>query len=63
MSLTFPLGRPNRGDNFVGSNDIQYTFDGDKWISIGTVGATGPGDFSNPQNIQSPTNNNGGSYS
>ena len=43
MSLQLPLGTPNRGDTFTGSNDVQYLYDGQKWISIGSVaGATGP---------------------
>lgn len=40
MSIKFPVGTSNVGDQFTGSNDITYVYDGDKWVSIGTVPGT-----------------------
>jgi len=40
MSIEFPPGTPTQGNQFTASNDITYIYDGDKWVSIGTIPGT-----------------------
>lgn len=52
--LDFPLN-PSTGDTYTGVNNVVYYYDGQKWISagsLGTIGGTNPGPVppSNPAN-------------
>jgi len=40
MAVAFPPKPYTVGQQFTGSNNVTYTWDGKKWIAIGTVGAT-----------------------
>ena len=38
-ALQFPAN-PSSGDQFTASNGIQYTYDGEKWTTLGTAQAS-----------------------
>lgn len=41
MNITFPPN-PNTGDTFTAENGVIYTYDGTKWVAVGTGGGTVP---------------------
>lgn len=43
-AIQFP-NNPNTGDIFTATNGIKYTFDGEKWKTIGTVNPNPDGEF------------------